>query len=277
MNTLRKNPPQVPPGTCLVDTHCHLDMRGYENLDETVAKAARAGVTRIITVGINVPSSLEAVKIARRFSGIYATIGIHPHNVAEVHDETYLQLQTLAEDKEYKIVGYGEIGLDYAKNYAPRDVQLKEFRNQLTVAEELNLPVIIHDREAHEDIIRILDNHKPFSAKGVMHCFSGDSKLACKIIDLGFYISIPGIVTFKNSETLQQVVREIPLDRIILETDGPFLSPVPYRGKTNQPEYLIFTAQKIAELKEISLKEVAQETTANAERLFSLNEGNTKP
>jgi TatD DNase family protein len=252
-------------------------MRGYENLDETVAAAARAGVTRIITVGINVPSSLEAVKIARRFSGIFATIGIHPHNVAEVHNDTYSQLQTLAEDKENKIVGYGEIGLDYAKNYAPQDIQLHEFRNQLSIAKELHLPVIIHDREAHEDTIRILDNHKPFSAKGVMHCFSGDSELAWKVIDLGFYISIPGIVTFKNSETLQQVAREIPLNRIILETDGPFLAPVPYRGKTNQPEYLIFTAQKIAELKEISLEEVARETTANAERLFGLNEGETKP
>ncbi len=273
MNDLRKNPPQIPQGVSLVDTHCHLDMRGYEDLDATVASAARFGVTRIITVGIDIPSSFRAVEIARRFSGVFATMGIHPHNVANINTETYDKLVTLTEDKANKIVGYGEIGLDYAKKYAPRDVQLKEFRSQLDLADELHLPVIIHDRDAHEDTIEILNKKKPFHSGGVMHCFSGNSELALKVIDLGFYISIPGIVTFTKSETLQDVARNIPLNRIILETDGPFLAPVPYRGKTNKPEYLIFTAQKLADLKNISLGEVAQQTTANAESLFVLKSG----
>jgi TatD DNase family protein len=246
-------------------------MRGYADLDETVASAARTGITRIVTVGIDVASSRRAVEIARRFSGIYATMGIHPHNVAGIRNETYSQLQALTGDKANKIVGYGEIGLDYAKNYAPREVQLKEFRNQLDVAKELNLPVIIHDRDAHEDTLQVLNRCAPFHAGGVMHCFSGDSELACRVMDLGLYVSIPGIVTFKKSDMLQQVVRDIPLDRLILETDGPFLAPVPYRGKTNRPEYLIFTAHKVAQLKEISLEETARQTTANAENLFGLN------
>ncbi len=246
-------------------------MRGYENLGETVASAARTGITRIVTVGIDVASSRRAVEIARRFSGIYATMGIHPHNVAGITNGTYSQLQALAENQVNKIVGYGEIGLDYAKNHAPRDVQLREFRNQLDVAKELNLPVIIHDRDAHEDTLQILNRNKPFYAGGVMHCFSGNSELARRVIDLGLYVSIPGIVTFNKSDTLQQVVRDTPLDRLILETDGPFLAPVPYRGKTNRPEYLIFTARRVAELKKISLEETARQTTANAENLFRLN------
>ena len=273
MKESRKNPPQIPPGVNLVDTHCHLDMRGYENLDATVASAARSGVTRIVTVGIDVPSSFRAVEIARRFSGIFATMGIHPHNVASINNDTYKKLVTLSEDKANKIIGYGEIGLDYVRNYAPRDVQLREFRNQLDLANELHLPVIIHDRDAHEDTINILTRKKPFRAGGVMHCFSGNSELALKVIDLGFYVSIPGIVTFNKSETLQEVVRNIPLNRIILETDGPFLAPVPYRGKTNKPEYLVFTAKKIADLRNISLEEVARKTTENAENLFGLKPG----
>jgi len=275
MNNARKNPPQIPPGTNLVDTHCHLDMRGYENLDDTIASAARCGVTRIVTIGIDLPSSIRAVEIARRFNGVSAAIGIHPHNAARTDNETYAKFQALAENKANKIVGYGEIGLDYAKKYAPRNIQLKAFRNQLGIAKELNLPVIIHDRDAHEDTMQILNRNKPFYAGGVMHCFSGDSELALKVIDLGFYVSIPGIVTFNKSETLQRVVREIPLNRIILETDGPFLAPVPYRGKTNKPEYLVFTARKVAELKDISLEETARQTTVNAENLFRFNSGRT--
>lgn len=270
-----KNPeiniPQLPAGSYLIDTHCHLDMTAYENLDEVIDASADAGVGRIITVGIDVASSYAAAAIAGRFQTVFATVGIHPHSAAAVNNQTYEELAALAEKNTGKIVGYGEIGLDYVKQYAPRDRQLHEFRNQLALARELNLPVIIHDREAHEDILEILKKSPGNPAGGVLHCFSGDSILAGRVIDLGLYISIPGIVTFPGSETMRQVVRDVPLDRMLLETDGPFLTPVPFRGKTNRPEYLPYTAARIAELKNITIAEVARQTTANAETLFKLN------
>lgn len=271
MKKLRKHPPQIPPGNSLIDTHCHLDMKGYEDLDNIIDSAAKAGIDRIISVGIDVRSSQKAVDIACRFQNIYATIGVHPHSAAHIDNKTYGILTSLYTGHSDKIVGYGEIGLDYAKEYAPRDIQQKEFRNQLALAKDLNLPVIIHDRDAHEDTMRILEQNKPYPAGGVMHCFSGDSELAAQVIDLGFYISIPGIVTFNKSDKMQQVVINTELDHIILETDGPFLAPVPYRGKQNKPEYLVYTAQKIAELKNIRLEETARQTTANAENLFHLS------
>ena len=245
-------------------------MRGYENLDETVSSAAACGVHGIITVGIDYPSTCRAIAIAGRFPHVWATAGIHPHNVSGADRQTYEQLGELLSDRTNKIVGYGEIGLDYAKKYAPVDLQVKEFTYQISLAKELNLPVIIHDRDAHEDTLRILKKQAPYPMGGVMHCFSGDLKFARRVIDLGFHISIPGIVTFNKSETLQEVARKIPMDHIILETDGPFLAPVPYRGKTNRPEYLGFTAQKVAELQGMTLDEVAGKTTANARSLFNL-------
>ena len=270
MKNARKNPPLISTGTSLVDTHCHLDMRGYENLEEIISSAADYGVTRIITIGIDVQSSSQAVEISGRFQNVWATAGIHPHNAADARPEHYDLLASLALEKSNKVVGYGEIGLDYAKNYAPKEKQIKEFVHQLHLAKELNLPIIIHDRDAHEDTLQLLKENGPFPHGGVMHCFSGNSDLANQVIDLGFYVSIPGIVTFKKSETLQQVVRNISLDHIILETDGPFLAPVPYRGKTNRPEYLAFTALKVADLKGVPLDEVARKTTVNAETLFRI-------
>ena len=270
--------PQLSPGTTLIDTHCHLDMDAYENdLEAVIQSAADAGITRIVTIGIDLSSSRKAVKLAKRFPRVWSTIGIHPHNAASVDTDTLEQLKLLAQDKRNKVAGYGEIGLDYAKNYAPRDVQVRNFELQLDIAKELNLPIIIHDRDAHDKTLDILKAHAPFPALGVMHCFSGDIELARKIIDLGLYISIPGIVTFNKSDVMQQVAREIPLERLILETDGPFLSPVPYRGKTNTPEYLLYTAQKIAEMRGISLDEVAKATTFNAETLFSLPQEKATP
>ena len=277
MKKSRKYPPQILPGNSLIDTHCHLNMRGYEDIDNIIDSAAKAGVDRIITVGIDVRSSQKAVDIACRFQNVYATIGIHPHSAAHVDNKTYAILTSLYTAHSDKIVGYGEIGLDYAKEYAPRAIQRKEFRNQLSLAKGLNLPVIIHDRDAHEDTMRILEQNKPYPAGGVMHCFSGDSELAAQVIDLGFYISIPGIVTFNNSDKMQQVVINTELDHIILETDGPFLAPAPYRGKQNKPEYLVYTAEKIAELKNLRLEETARQTTVNAENLFHLSPRKTLP
>ncbi len=271
MTNAKINPPQLPANAKLVDTHCHLDMTAYElDLEEIVQAAAGLGVAQIIAIGIDWPSSAAAVAIAGRFQGVFAAVGIHPHQAAEAGDDDYARLAALAARPENKVVGYGEIGLDYAKNYAPRDRQIKEFARQLGLARELRLPVIIHDRDAHDDTMRLIREAAPFPAGGVMHCFSGDRELARQAIDLGFHISIPGIVTFKNADTLQQVAADIPLERMLLETDGPFLAPVPWRGKRNKPEYLLYTAQKIAELRNISAAEVARRTSDNAKALFRL-------
>lgn len=272
MSKKHMEPPRLPPDCPLIDTHCHLDMDAYaDDVDAVVRSAAASGVAGIITVGIDPESSKQAVAIARRFPFVWATAGIHPHHAADAGPAQYAELAGLVADKANKVVGYGEIGLDYARNYAPAEVQQKVFSAQLGLARELGLPVIIHDRDAHADTLRLLRENGPFPAGGVMHCFSGDAALARQVMDLGFYVSVPGIVTFSKSEVLQQMARDIPLTRMLLETDGPFLAPVPFRGMTNRPEYLVYTAQKIAELREIPLSEVARQTSRNAIALFHLD------
>ncbi len=249
-----------------------------QGLDGVIDAAVAGGVGRIITVGIDADSSFAAAAIAGRFANVWATVGIHPHHAGEAGAEEIRRISRLAENRDAKVVAYGEIGLDFARNYAPGEVQLKAFETQLQAARELGLPVIIHDRDAHAETMAALKRNAPYPAGGVMHCFSGDIRLARRVIDdLGFFISIPGIVTFKKSDALRQVARGISLDHMLLETDGPFLAPVPYRGKVNKPEYLIHTARKIAELRDIPLDEVARRTTRNAEKLFGLDHESASP
>ncbi len=265
----RAAPPVLATDSRLIDSHCHLDMNAYHaDLDEIISSAEKCGVNRIITIGIDLTSSRRAVELADQYPGVFATIGIHPHSAEEASDVVYQELKKLT--SKPKVVGYGEIGLDYARMYAPKKNQLQVFAQQLELARDLHLPVVIHDRDAHKDTLMLLRQQGPFPAGGVMHCFSGDVAFAEEILALGFYISIPGIVTFKNAVDLQQVVLEVPLTRMLLETDGPFLAPAPWRGKTNRPEYLLYTAGKMAELRNISVDEVARQTTNNTEKLFSL-------
>ncbi len=269
--------PKLLPETTLIDTHCHLDMDVYEkDLANIIESAKSYNIEHIITIGIDYESSLKAVDIANHFQNISATVGVHPHDAQKADKNVYKKLIELAENKKNKVVGYGEIGLDYVKNYSPRDVQMKHFSFQLSLAKELDLPVIIHDREAHEDTLKILRQHTPLTAGGVMHCFSGDTNLAHQVLDLGLHISIPGVITFKNAKSLQKVAKNIPIERLLLETDGPFLTPAPYRGKTNRPQYLLYTALKVAELLNISLDNLAKETTKNAKRLFRLQQNTYK-
>ncbi|MCX5875425.1 MAG: TatD family hydrolase [Deltaproteobacteria bacterium] len=256
-------------GAELIDTHCHLDMSAYEvDFEAVLARALAAGVTRIISVGIDLESSRRAIGLAEQHQGIYATVGVHPHNVAELSEADYAELQSLC--RHAKVVAYGEIGLDYVKNYAPIALQKEHFARQVALAKDLQLPLVVHDREAHDDIMEILEAAGPFPAGGVMHCFSGDAAFVRRVLTLGFHISIPGVVTFAKAEMLHEAVREIPLASLVLETDGPFLAPVPKRGKRNEPQLMLFTAQKVAELKGVSLEEVARQTTMNAVRLFGL-------
>lgn len=261
--------PRLGEGLRLIDTHCHLDMLPYrEDFAEVLAGARKFGVDRIITVGIDLASSRTAIGLAEENSGVFAAIGVHPHNVGKMNDDDYRQLKDLAENPV--VVAYGEIGLDFHYNYAPVDVQLEHFARQVELAKQLELPLVIHDRDAHREVLDLLTATHPFPAGGVMHCFSGDAAFAGQVIDLGFLVSIPGVVTFKKAETLQEAVRSVPIERIILETDGPFLAPEPRRGCRNEPALVLFTAQKVAELKGITLDEVAAATTANAEALFRL-------
>jgi hydrolase, TatD family len=251
----------------LVDTHCHLDMSDYEpDLPEVLHKAAKHSVTRIITIGIDLPSSRTAVALAERIPSVFAAVGIHPHNAHQATPAALRQLADLTVNR--RVVGYGEIGLDSVKSYVPREIQMRAFAEQLHLARELGLPVIIHDREAHEDACRLIKEAGPFPAGGVMHCFSGDLRLAETMIDLNFLISIPGVVTFANAHTLHEVVRVLDLRHLLLETDGPYLAPVPCRGKRNEPKLLLLTAQKVADLKQMTVDDIARTTTANALRLF---------
>ncbi|RWX42782.1 TatD DNase family protein, partial [Candidatus Electrothrix marina] len=253
----RTQPPALSSGYGLIDSHCHLDMEtSQDDIDDIIRSAEQCRVHTIITIGIDLASSQRAVELAHTYPGVYASVGIHPHSAEEGDDAVYRQLRELAASA--KVVAYGEIGLDYAKQYAPVECQRVEFSRQLELAKELELPVVIHDREAHEDTVQIIREQGSFPAGGVMHCFSGDTAFARQVLDLGLYISIPGIVTFKNALELQKVAQEIPLDRMLFETDGPFLTPAPFRGKRNRPEYLLYTAATVAELRGISIDEVAR-------------------
>jgi len=261
--------PDLPEGTCIIDTHCHLDMKDYVgDLDAVIERARQKKVTKIITIGIDLESSRKAVSLARKYPGVRASVGIHPHDLPSDDDSTYVDIVKLAgENREY-IAGYGEIGLDYAKMYRPPKLQQHHFRIQLELARTLDLPVIIHDRDAHDDVLGILEQCGPFPAGGVMHCFSGDYAMACRAIDLGFFLSVPGIVTYKNADNLREVARKIPLTSLLLETDGPFLAPHPWRGKRNEPEYILATAACVADIRSIPLADLARATTANAMVLF---------
>ena len=265
-----KELPSLADNKYLIDTHCHLDMESYsQDRDEIIENAEKNGIKRIVTIGIDIPSSERAIALSHQHSHISATIGIHPHDINNINRETYRTLEKLASEHSSQIVGYGEIGLDYVKQYSPIDSQQLHFAQQLDFANELDLPVIIHNREANSDTLAIIKKAKPFTNGGIMHCFSGDYEFAKKVIDLGLLVSIPGIVTFKNAKVLQEVAQKIPLTSMVIETDGPFLTPHPYRGKRNEPLLLLHTANKIAQLRNISIDEVANQTSLNAENLFS--------
>ena len=262
--------PELPSGTTLFDAHCHLDMARGGEVDVLVAEAVQAGVTEMLTIGIDPASSRRALEIANRHDGVYASIGIHPHNVSGITESDYDVLRRLA--AEAKVVAYGEIGLDFVKRYCPLAEQIKQYERQIRLAKELRLPLIIHDREAHAEIMKELRLAAPFPAGGVMHCFSGDVRLAREVVDLGFHISIPGIVTYPDAAMLQDVARQVSLSALLIETDSPYLAPVPCRGRENRPSHVIFTALKIAELRGISLADVARATTANSRKLFGIAE-----
>lgn len=257
----------------LIDSHAHLEMKEFDHDREKVVERARqAGVDFIVTVGTNLALSKKAIALAEKYENIYATVGVHPHDVAKADYNTFEDIRELAHRK--KVVAYGEIGLDFFRNISPQEKQLDLFGRQLELANDLKLPVIIHDRDAHEQTLKMV---KASSIRcGVFHCFSGDYDMARQCIDLGFYVSVPGVVTFDKAKTIQDVARRVPLSSLLLETDAPYLAPIPHRGKRNEPSFIIHTAKKVAELKGVSLEEVAQATTKNAKSLFHIETSGSK-
>ena len=237
----------------LVDTHAHLDLL-KEDVGKALGTAAQAGVTEVITIGINLESSRKAVELAHRYPQVYATVGIHPHDASLLDDAALKELRTLAGDP--RVVGIGETGLDFYRTLSPPQDQKRAFRTLVELARELDLPVVVHDREAHADTMSILEEYAPFDGRLIMHCFSGDLAMAQTVIDMGAYISVAGPVTFLNARKLPEIVKETPLDKLLLETDCPFLSPHPYRGKPNSPWRVRVIAEKVAELKGIPLEEL---------------------
>lgn len=256
-------------GYMLIDTHAHLDMKDFDkDRQATLERALEGGITHIVTIGIDLSSSLKALELANTYDFVYASVGYHPHNAAQIDQQVTVELEKLA--SEPKVVAWGEIGLDFYRRYSPPNTQVEAFKQQLGMAMDLDLPVIIHDREAHTELLKILKDMRKGKAKGVIHCFSGNYDMAMALIEMGYYISMPGTVTYKKALHVQEVATGIPIDRLLVETDAPFLAPVPYRGKRNEPLFVTYTAQKIAELRNMSFQEVALKTSENAKRAFDL-------
>ena len=259
-----------------VDSHAHLDVPNYDaDRAEVIARAQAAGVELLLEIAgsdIGKGSLPNGLKLAEEHAFIYAAVGLHPHE-ASLYDEA-LEAELLTSTQHPKVIGWGEIGLDYHYDHSPREVQQRVFARQLELARQVRLPAIIHTREAEEDTIAILQERwaQGGGAKigGIIHCFTSTRALADAALAMGFLISFSGVVTFKAAEELRAVARNVPLDRLLIETDCPFLAPIPYRGKRNEPAFVVETARKLAELKGVSVEEIAQVTTANFKRLFKL-------
>ncbi len=251
----------------LIDTHAHLDSSDYDHDRAVVIARAFAARIGVITVGVDLPSSEAAVQLAHRHRLIWAGVGVHPHDAKTFDEKVEQGLRELA--REGKVVAVGEIGLDYYRDLSPRAVQREALIAQIELANELGLPVIIHNRESTANMLAILRNHRP--QRGVIHSFLGDAALAREFLALGLYLGIGGPLTFAKNDVLRQTVTGLPLERILVETDSPYLTPVPYRGKRNEPAYVRYVVAEIARLKGITPEEVAAATTKNACHLFSLS------
>jgi TatD DNase family protein len=264
----------------LTDTHCHLDFEAFDlDREQVIQRARAAGLSHILNPGIDLDTSRQALRLAEQYAEVYVAVGVHPNSATCWDDTTYAALRSLAEHP--RVVAIGEIGLDYYRDHAPRDLQRSVLRRQLVLAGETGLPVILHNRDASDDLLDILaewrseleTNNSPLATNpGVLHSFSGSLETARQALDLGFQIGITGPVTFKNAAGLQDVVKSIPTGRLLVETDAPFLTPHPLRGKRNEPAYVALTAEKIAVLHGLAAEELARITTANAGRLFHWRE-----
>ena len=256
----------------LTDTHTHLHFGQYQSdLEDVVSRAQEAGVRKILTLGTDLPSSMTSLNIALRHDFIYAAAGIHPTDIFNTRTEDVQRIRELAAAEE-KIVSIGEIGLDLYWKEVPLERQIPVFEKMIELAAELDLPVVIHNREAHPEMRQFFLDRGFDRLRGVMHSFSGTAEDACFYLDRGLFVSFTGVITFKNFKDME-VVRSIPFDRILLETDSPFLTPVPHRGKRNEPAYVRFIAEKLSEVYETTPEDIAEKTFLNANRLFGWGTG----
>ncbi len=252
----------------MIDTHAHIDTEAFdEDRAQMLERAKQAGVEMIIIPSIGVEGFDNLQEIVETYPGLYRGIGVHPHNVANITEVDMLRVEQ--ESSNTHVVAIGEIGLDYYYDFAPKDVQQLWFRRQLQIAKKVDLPVIIHNRESDEDVLRIITEEQDGTLRGVFHCFSGDTEILQRCLDVGFHVSFTGNITFKKS-TMDDVVRQVPNDKFMIETDSPYITPVPFRGKRNEPSYVRFIAEKIALIKNMSTDEVITMTTNTAKKLFAL-------
>ena len=257
--------------TELIDSHCHLGFDGlYEEHAAVVRRANEAGVTQMINIesAPTLEDNQKTIDIARQYDCVFATIGIHPHDSVRVDEDMVQAIGVLAKDP--KVVAIGEAGLDYHYDNSPRESQREAFARWIRLAREVDLPLVIHTRDAEADTLEILRDEPPGPAGAVIHCFTGSLEFAHRCVEMGLYISIPGVVTFKNPGDVPRVAAEVPLDRLLVETDSPFMSPAPLRGRRNEPSHVVWTARKVAELRGMSFEELAVHTVSNTRRIFRL-------
>jgi TatD DNase family protein len=255
----------------LVDTHCHLDFKDFDSDRDAVLRRARAaGVGATINVGSSLEGSKRAVELAGKYDLVYASAGVHPHDIQKIDDGVFDELKELARSAK-KVVAIGEVGLDYYRDLSPRDLQKKALRKFIALSRELGLPLILHDRDAHRDILDILrEEFRGARVSGVMHCFSGDAAFLAECLSLGLYASFTCNVTFKNASGLRETVRATPIEKLLLETDAPFLAPQARRGKRNEPAYLTFLVEELSKIYALSAEDIARITAHNANELFGL-------
>ncbi|NRG44503.1 TatD family hydrolase [Bacillus sp. CRN 9] len=252
------------------DTHVHLnDLQYSEDLQEVIDRAKAAGISRMVVVGFDRPTITKAMELIEKYDFLYASIGWHPVDAIDMTEEDLLWIEELSQHP--KVVAIGEMGLDYHWDKSPKEIQKAVFKKQIQLAKKVKLPIVIHNREATADIVEILKEEGAGEVGGIMHCFSGSPEIAKECIDMNFYISLGGPVTFKNAKRPKEVAAEIPLEKLLIETDCPYLAPHPYRGKRNEPSYVTLVAEQIAEIKGLTVEEVASKTTDNAKKLFGIN------
>jgi len=254
----------------LFDTHVHVNAEQFnEDLENVIERAKEAGVDNMVVVGFDRPTIIRAMELIETYDFMYAAVGWHPVDAIDMTEDDLQWIEELSNHP--KVVAIGEMGLDYHWDKSPKDVQMEVFRKQIRLAKKVGLPIIIHNREATADIVNILKEEEASRVGGIMHCFSGSAETALECINMNFYISLGGPVTFKNAKKPKEVAAAVPLDRLLIETDCPYLAPHPYRGKRNEPSYVKLVAEQIAEIKQLTFEEVSQATTENAKKLFGIN------
>ncbi|WP_436374392.1 TatD family hydrolase [Cytobacillus sp. BC1816] len=252
------------------DTHAHLNAEQYnEDLQEVIDRALNEGISNIVVVGFDRPTIEKAMELTEKYDFIYTSVGWHPVDAIDMTEDDLQWIEELSSHP--KVVALGEMGLDYYWDKSPKDIQQEVFRKQIRLAKKVKLPIVIHNRDATADIVEILKEEGAGEVGGIMHCFSGSAEIAKECVDMNFFISLGGPVTFKNAKKPKEVADVIPLEKLLIETDCPYLTPHPFRGKRNEPSYVKLVAEQIAEIKGLSVEEVAQATTENAKKLFGIN------